>query len=302
MSGSLPLVCADCQKLLSIDPDTSDQPDVQKHVAGCAVCGRLAAHYHKIDTLLNQIPDLQPLPDLSLRFQQIPQAQSMAELTEPSALWEDVLEETSSTHFMLAEPATSPFMQGKKIMQKRPIAPNPEPLNALYDEQLKQSLNSTTRPHRSLWRELATTAAVIVVLVNILAWGLLLRLTHQSTLGAKPTAALTPIPPTSTPALTPQSTPMPVLTQQYSFTAQDSGKTITYAVTDRFRITLDSQNYPQKDVRVSCTPAGALEPLSNLPPPSPPLYMIQYMVVQPGTCTIKNGSFLLTVIIVQLSN
>src|SRR5258707_13029158 len=44
------------------------------------------------------------------------------------------------------------------------------------------------------------------------------------------------------------------LTQQYDFTEQDSGRTVTYTVTSRFEITLNQQKYPKGNLRVSCSP------------------------------------------------
>lgn len=93
-------------------------------------------------------------------------------------------------------------------------------------------------------------------------------------------------------------TPTPQLTQQYEFTEQASGRTITYTVTSRFEIILNQQRYSKKNVQVSCTPQGTLGSVSNLPSVPPPLYVIRYEGVQPGLCTIKNGTFLLTVRII----
>src|SRR5258708_1844950 len=162
MSESLPPACADCQKLLSLGPDTFDQPDVRNHLAGCATCGHLYAQYCEIDRLLNQIPDLKPLPDLALRFQQIPQAQHISELHGSFVSWEGMLEEKSSAHLLkqwLDEPPASPLYQRKKTMQKQSIAPNTRPSNALNNGQFQPPLNPTPRPRRSLWRVIATTAA-----------------------------------------------------------------------------------------------------------------------------------------------
>jgi hypothetical protein len=93
-------------------------------------------------------------------------------------------------------------------------------------------------------------------------------------------------------------TPTPQLTQQYDFTEQDNGRTFTYTVTSRFEIILNQQRYSKKNVQVSCTPQGTLGSVSNLPSVPPPLYVIRYEGVQPGLCTIKNGTFLLTVRII----
>jgi hypothetical protein len=94
------------------------------------------------------------------------------------------------------------------------------------------------------------------------------------------------------------ATPTPQLTQQYDFTEQASGRTITYTVTSRFEIILNQQRYSKKNVQVSCTPPGTLGSVSNLPSVTLPLYVIRYEGIQPGLCTIKNGTFLLTVRII----
>lgn len=101
---------------------------------------------------------------------------------------------------------------------------------------------------------------------------------------------------------TPQPTPTtPKLTQQYDFTAQDSGRTVTYTITSRFEIFLNQQKYPKQNIEVSCQPQDTLGSVSNLPSVASPLYAVRYEGVQPGVCTIKNGNFLLTVRIIALT-
>ena len=102
---------------------------------------------------------------------------------------------------------------------------------------------------------------------------------------------------------TPQATPTtPNLTQQYEFTAKDSGRIVTYTITSRFQIILNPQKYPKQNVRVSCDPQETLGSISNLPSVAPPLYAVRYQGVVPGVCTIKNDDFLLTVKIVPLND
>jgi hypothetical protein len=113
-------------------------------------------------------------------------------------------------------------------------------------------------------------------------------------------ASSTPEPTVTTSSTVPPGTPR--LTQQYEFTNNDSGKTATYTVTSRFTIILNTQQYPKGNLQVSCHPAGTLGAISNLPSEAPPLYAVRYEGVQPGICTIKNGTFLLTVKIIALSS
>ncbi len=92
------------------------------------------------------------------------------------------------------------------------------------------------------------------------------------------------------------------LTQQYQFTAQDSGRTVTYPITSRFGIILNGQKYPKNKIQLSCLPSGTLGSVSNIPYVAPPLYAVRYEGVRPGVCVVKNGTFHLTVIIVPLSS
>lgn len=85
--------------------------------------------------------------------------------------------------------------------------------------------------------------------------------------------------PTPQPTSTTPSNPIsntPQLTQQFEFTVQDSGRTVTYVVTSRFEIILNRQKYPKKQVQISCTPQDTLGSVSNLPSVAPPLYVIRY--------------------------
>ncbi len=94
----------------------------------------------------------------------------------------------------------------------------------------------------------------------------------------------------------------PALTEKYEFTEHDSQKTVTYVMTTRFTIILNAQMYPKEKLLVSCNPAGTLGSISNIPSETPPLYAVRYEGIQPGLCTISNGTFLLTVNIIALSS
>jgi hypothetical protein len=109
---------------------------------------------------------------------------------------------------------------------------------------------------------------------------------------AGPTA--TPVPPSPTP------TAQAAESQQYDITEKDSGKTFTYSVTSRFSVILDETKYPEANLRLSCEPNDVLGSISNLPSVFPPLYAVRYEGVTPGKCMITNGSFSVTIVIVDL--
>lgn len=96
----------------------------------------------------------------------------------------------------------------------------------------------------------------------------------------------------------PSASSTPYLTQQYQFTQQDSGRTVTYTITSRFGIILNAQKYPKSKIQLSCLPSETLGSISNIPSVAPPLYAVRYEGVRPGVCLIKDGTFHLTVIIV----
>jgi hypothetical protein len=118
--------------------------------------------------------------------------------------------------------------------------------------------------------------------------------TSTANAGHTPLASTATAQPTTAPV-----TPTLGLTQQYAFTAQDSGKTIRYGITTRFSLSLNQQQYPQQKLQLSCEPQGALGSVTGVPYVAPPLYAVRYQANEAGTCTLKNGSFILTVVIVQ---
>jgi hypothetical protein len=160
--------------------------------------------------------------------------------------------------------------------------------------------NRLTASHHDIgdWRRFARRLIPLYILASF-AMILLIGCAPASTAGVAQQASTTPAGRTPTPLATPAQTP-PSLTQQYSFTAQDSGRTLTYTVTSRFGITLNSQKYPKSHLQVICSPQDTLGSISNIPSVAPPLYAVRYQGVEPGICTIKNGSFFLTVRIVAL--
>jgi hypothetical protein len=102
----------------------------------------------------------------------------------------------------------------------------------------------------------------------------------------------------STPSLTPPpTTSLPAPSTQSEIRAQDSGKTFTYTVTTRFTVILDQNQYPKSDL--SCQPQGIIGSVSNIPEVQPPLYAARYEAVQPGTCTLKDGNFEVTIHVIE---
>jgi hypothetical protein len=79
----------------------------------------------------------------------------------------------------------------------------------------------------------------------------------------------------------------------YEITEKDNGKTFTYAPTTRFSVILDQNKYPQENLTIE--PKGLLGAISNIPAVSPPFYVARFEGLQTGTCTIRNGSFVVTI-------
>jgi hypothetical protein len=79
--------------------------------------------------------------------------------------------------------------------------------------------------------------------------------------------------------------------------AEDNGKTFRYTVTTRFSVTLDGTAYP-KD-QLACSPEGVIGEISNVPPAKPPLYTARFEAIQAGSCSLKDGSFSVTILVTQ---
>ena len=125
----------------------------------------------------------------------------------------------------------------------------------------------------------------------------MLPATIQVTIGLSGTLNLSPI---ATPVITPTQTKNSVITptagpqaRLYEITEKDNGKTFTYAPKTRFSVILDQNKYPQENLTIE--PKGLLGALSNIPAVSPPFYVARFEGLQTGTCTIRNGSFVVTI-------
>jgi hypothetical protein len=91
--------------------------------------------------------------------------------------------------------------------------------------------------------------------------------------------------------------------QRYQKTLQLNGKTLTVVVTSRVWLAFYQPQYPKQNIQISCQPTQAIDnhSLENASLP-PPYYLVGYQAVEPGTCTIKNGKFILTVKVTALPN
>lgn len=82
----------------------------------------------------------------------------------------------------------------------------------------------------------------------------------------------------------------------YEITEIDSGRIFTYTLTERFSVILDSNKYPRENFKYE--PPGIVGAVSNIYPVPDPLYMMRYETVKPGTGTIRNGKFAVTINVV----
>lgn len=90
--------------------------------------------------------------------------------------------------------------------------------------------------------------------------------------------------------------------QQTTITEQDSGKTLVYPETVRFQIELDPQTYLQEKFKLFCPHDGVLVSISNLPSLEVPRSVVRYQAGTPGTCTITNNDFTVTIQTTALPN
>lgn len=96
-----------------------------------------------------------------------------------------------------------------------------------------------------------------------------------------------------TPTVPPEDASSAAPEPLYHITAHESGRTFTYTLTSRFVVTLDGRMYPQQQLR--CEPGGIIGRITNVPSAQPPLYNAQFEVVAAGTCTLRDGSFSVTI-------
>ena len=131
---------------------------------------------------------------------------------------------------------------------------------------------------------------------NLLCIWLFLLTLILSACGSTPAVSSTPtaVPNTPTVSNTPAG-PQP--TQQFVITENDNGKTFTYTVTSRFTVELDQNRYPKENL--SCEPAGIIGSISNIPAVEPPLFAARFEAVKPGTCTLRDDGFEVSIRVVE---
>jgi hypothetical protein len=82
-------------------------------------------------------------------------------------------------------------------------------------------------------------------------------------------------------------------------TAGDSGKVFDFVLTSRFSIILRESDYPVANMGSNCVPDLVLGRISNVEPAPPDYYVFRYEGVGIGQCIIQNGSFEVTINIID---
>lgn len=131
----------------------------------------------------------------------------------------------------------------------------------------------------------------IIILVGGIGF---LLLSHSPT---NPSQSIHPTPTAShQPSVVPSLSPV---TNQYEFTASDSGKVARYPLTSRFGIVLNGEQYPKSALSITCSSKDVLGPISNIPAVPRPLYAVRFEGINPGNCTLQNHTFFIKVEITQ---
>ena len=81
--------------------------------------------------------------------------------------------------------------------------------------------------------------------------------------------------------------------------AADSGKAFEIWITDRISVVLNEAEYPMANLVEACQPDVVLGRVSNIPPIPAPFYVIRYEAVQLGECTLSNGPFRVSIVVVS---
>lgn len=105
---------------------------------------------------------------------------------------------------------------------------------------------------------------------------------------------ITPLPSESGPLASMSWTPSPG-----DILAADTGRSFDIWITSRIEIVLEASQYPKANLQIACTPEIVIGQVSNIPAVPANFYVIRYEGVQLGTCKVRNGSFEVTINVVQ---
>jgi hypothetical protein len=94
---------------------------------------------------------------------------------------------------------------------------------------------------------------------------------------------------------TPQEPAVPGETGGSAIALSDRGRTFTFRVTDRFRVSLDPTRYPVATLKL--TPAGIAGLVSNGSINGPDDYPVMFEAVRPGECLLENGDFRVRIVV-----
>ena len=81
--------------------------------------------------------------------------------------------------------------------------------------------------------------------------------------------------------------------------AGDNGKTFDFVLTSRFSIVLKEADFPLANLKLNCDPDIVLGRIYNVEGVPPDYYEIRYEGSGVGQCTIRNGSFEVTINITE---
>jgi hypothetical protein len=82
---------------------------------------------------------------------------------------------------------------------------------------------------------------------------------------------------------------------QYAITANDNERTYTFPLGSRFSVLLDEAHYPKSEL--ACAPAGIIEPSSDIPVATKPLWVVRFNTIGQGSCKLSDKDFTLTIVV-----
>ncbi len=95
------------------------------------------------------------------------------------------------------------------------------------------------------------------------------------------------------------SLPAPLPPGSGDILASDSGKSLDIGITSRVSMILNETDYPAANLEEQCVPEVVLGRVSNVPPVPAGYYVVRYEGVGLGQCTLRNGSFEVTINVVE---